>query len=443
MGKISILKVQSHIRKAQREYRMVDIENAKIGIIGLGYVGLPLAVEFGKKFDTVGYDLSNDRVDELRKFHDSTQELSSSDIKRAIKLGITNEVSQLLSCNVYIITVPTPILESKSPDMSFLKNACQFVGKVIANGDVIIFESTVYPGATEDFCVPFIEMTSRKTFNTDFFVGYSPERINPGDKNHRLTDIVKITSGSTSDTSEFIDELYKKIISAGTHRASSIKVAEAAKVIENTQRDLNIGLINELTRIFEKMNLDTNEVLDAACTKWNFLDFRPGLVGGHCIGVDPYYLTYKAKEIGVEPGLILAGRQSNEMMASYFCELLLSELQKHGVLRKKPRILQLGITFKENCPDIRNSKSVDMLEILSKVSLVDLYDPWVEKFDVPENGKFLTSLDNLAEFYDAVIVTVAHKQFLGNVRLNELTETSTVRMDIKNIMPKSWSTKRI
>ncbi|WP_202861392.1 nucleotide sugar dehydrogenase, partial [Escherichia sp. MOD1-EC5426] len=339
----------------------MNIDNITIGIIGLGYVGLPLAVEFGKKYNTVGFDIKQNRIDELKKQIDSTLECAADELASAKFLRYSCEIETLKACNIFIVTVPTPIDKYKRPDLSPLVSASKMLSKVIKNGDIIIFESTVYPGATEEICVPQIEDGSGLVYNKDFFIGYSPERINPGDKHHRVTTIKKVTSGSTPEVATFVDELYSSIITAGTYKASSIKVAEAAKVIENTQRDLNIALINELAIIFNKLGIDTEDVLKAAGTKWNFLPFRPGLVGGHCIGVDPYYLTHKAQEIGYHPEVILAGRRINDDMARYVASQLIKEMIKAGILIDNANILIMGLSFKENCPDIRNTKIIDIV----------------------------------------------------------------------------------
>ncbi len=356
-----------------------NLRNLKIGVVGLGYVGLPLAVEFGKRFNTVGFDIKAARVDELKKGHDSTLETDEAELASATKLSFTTKLADLKSCRVFIVTVPTPIDEYKRPDLTPLVKSSETVGQVLKKGDVVVYESTVYPGCTEEVCVPILERVSGLQFNKDFFAGYSPERINPGDKQHRLTKIRKVTSGSTPAVAEFVDALYRSIIVAGTHKASSIKVAEAAKVIENTQRDVNIALINELALIFNRMGIDTEEVLNAAGTKWNFLPFRPGLVGGHCIGVDPYYLTHKAQEIGYHPEMILAGRRINDNMGTYVAQQIVQLMMQRRIQVKDARILVLGLTFKENCPDVRNTKIVDVVHELEKFGAkVDVFDPWAD-----------------------------------------------------------------
>ena len=409
----------------------LNTQNLKICIIGLGYVGLPLAVEFGKKFKTVGFDINKTRVDELKNFIDKTLEVSKKELIFARELSYTNELEKIKGCDFYIVTVPTPIDKFNRPNLSPLKSATKTVAKVLSKDNIVIYESTVYPGATEEECVPILEEVSGLKFNQDFFVGYSPERINPGDKEHRLTTIKKVTSGSTKEAAQIINNLYKSIIKAGTHLASSIRVAEAAKVIENTQRDINIAFVNELYQLFDQLGISTSEVLEASGTKWNFLPFKPGLVGGHCIGVDPYYLTHKAEEIGHHPEIILAGRRINDNFPKYIAGKLIKKMIKKGHKIEGSRVLILGITFKENCPDIRNSKVVDMIsELKSFGCKVDVYDPWADRNEVKkeygielmENGKWKTILeDNLdisrakrvMENYDAVFKAVAHKEFEG------------------------------
>jgi UDP-N-acetyl-D-glucosamine/UDP-N-acetyl-D-galactosamine dehydrogenase len=391
----------------------MNLENVKLAIIGLGYVGLPLAVEFGKKFSTVGFDINESRLKELRAGQDHTLEVSSEELAQAEKLEFSSDLKALEKCNVYIVTVPTPINKAKQPDLTPLVKASETIGKTLKKGDVVIYESTVYPGATEEDCVPILEKFSSLKYNQDFYCGYSPERINPGDKQHRLTTILKVTSGSTPEIAEFVDSLYRSIIVAGTHKASSIRVAEAAKVIENTQRDVNIGLINELALIFNKMGIDTEEVLLAAGTKWNFLPFRPGLVGGHCIGVDPYYLTHKAQAIGYHPEIILAGRKLNDNMAIYAAEQLVKAMLKKRIQVDGSRVLILGLSFKENCPDIRNTKVVDILKELVDYGVsVDVYDPWVSAEEVQHEYGFELTTHPQKGNYDGVILAVAHKQFV-------------------------------
>jgi len=356
-----------------------NLRNLKVAVVGLGYVGLPLAVEFGKRFNTVGFDIKPDRVNELRKGRDSTLEVDSVDLAEATKLTYTTKLSDLKACRVFIVTVPTPIDEYKRPDLTPLVKSSESVGQVLKKGDVVVYESTVYPGCTEEVCVPILERVSGLKFNKDFFAGYSPERINPGDKEHRLPTIRKVTSGSTPEAAEFVDSFYRSIITAGTHRASSIKVAEAAKVIENTQRDVNIALVNELALIFNRLGIDTEEVLNAAGSKWNFLPFRPGLVGGHCIGVDPYYLTHKAQAIGYHPEVILAGRRINDNMGNYVAQQVAQLMIQRRIQVKDSRVLIMGLTFKENCPDVRNTKIVDVVRELEKYGArVDVFDPWAD-----------------------------------------------------------------
>jgi len=425
---------------------VINIGNTKIGVIGLGYVGLPLAVEFGKQFHTLGFDINQKRVDDLLTGHDFTLEVTNDELKESTHLNYSCSAGDLASCNVYIVTVPTPIDTHKQPDLTPLVKASEMLGKVLNTGDIIIYESTVYPGATEDVCIPVVEQFSGLKFNKDFFAGYSPERINPGDKEHRVTDILKVTSGSTPEIAEKVDQIYKKIITAGTHKASSIKVAEAAKVIENTQRDVNIALINELAIIFNKLDIDTSEVLEAAGTKWNFLPFRPGLVGGHCIGVDPYYLTHKAESIGYHPEVILAGRRMNDNMGKYVVSQLIKTMLNKGVHVKGANILILGLTFKENCPDIRNTKIVDIVGELEGYSVnVDVHDPWAcAKETLHEYGIELIDEPKL-NYYDAVILAVAHNEFkiFDQVCFDKFTKKNSVIYDLKNILPKSLSDIRL
>ena len=391
-----------------------DMQNKKnkIAILGLGYVGLPLAIEFGKQYETYGYDVNKERVRDLRKNRDSTLEVSIDEFNSSKKLTFTSELSDLSECNIYVVTVPTPIDDHKQPDLSPLLKASNQIGKVLSKDNIVIFESTVFPGATEDECVPVLERSSSLKFNHDFFVGYSPERINPGDEKHKLANILKITSGSSPEIAETVDQLYSTIIEAGTFKASSIKVAEAAKVIENTQRDLNIGLINELALIFNKLGIDTEEVLKAAGTKWNFLPFRPGLVGGHCIGVDPYYLTYKAQALGYHPQIILAGRRLNDSMGTYVASQLVKGMIKKKIPVKGANALILGVTFKENCPDVRNTKIADLAIELEDYGIkVDCYDPWVDELDViKEYGIKMISKPKKGN-YDAIVAAVAHDKF--------------------------------
>ncbi|HRX89454.1 MAG TPA: Vi polysaccharide biosynthesis UDP-N-acetylglucosamine C-6 dehydrogenase TviB [Steroidobacteraceae bacterium] len=410
----------------------------RIGVVGLGYVGLPLAVEFGKHFDTVGFDIKATRVAELARGRDSTLECSREELQSAKRLSYTSKLADLRRCSVFIVTVPTPIDEYKRPDLTPLVKASESLGQVLKKGDVVVYESTVYPGCTEEVCIPILERVSGLKFNKDFFAGYSPERINPGDKQHRLPSIKKVTSGSTPAVAEFVDNLYAAIIDAGTHRASSIRVAEAAKVIENTQRDVNIALINELALIFNRLGIDTEEVLLAAGSKWNFLPFRPGLVGGHCIGVDPYYLTHKAQEIGYHPEMILAGRRLNDNMALYVAGEVVKLMTLKRIHIKGSRVLVLGLTFKENCPDLRNSKVVDVVTELKRYGAkVDVYDPWIDAAEAQhEYGiKPVRSLKNGS--YDAVLLAVAHNEFreMGAARIRALCKRNNVIYDIKYVLP--------
>ncbi|MDH3552683.1 MAG: Vi polysaccharide biosynthesis UDP-N-acetylglucosamine C-6 dehydrogenase TviB [Gammaproteobacteria bacterium] len=416
----------------------LDINNLRVGVIGLGYVGLPLAVEFGKQYTTVGFDVKAARIAELEAGIDSTLEASAEELDAAKHLSFTTDAAKLADCNFYVVTVPTPIGDSNRPLLTPLRNASETLGDVIKKGDVVVYESTVYPGATEEFCVPIIEKGSGLTMNEDFFVGYSPERINPGDKEHRLPSILKVTSGSTREAADFIDGVYQSIITAGTHKASSIKVAEAAKVIENTQRDVNIALINELAMIFERVGIDTEEVLEAAGTKWNFLPFRPGLVGGHCIGIDPYYLTYKAQQLGYHPQMILAGRRINDNMSLYVASQIIKRMVSRGIQLLQARVLILGLTFKENCPDVRNTKVVDIVrELASYGAKVDVCDPWVDA----EEAKYEYGIElvNGPEkgAYDVVVVAVAHDQFkeLGEQGIRDFGKKTSILYDIKYVLP--------
>ena len=389
------------------------LSSIRLAVIGLGYVGLPLAVEFGKKRPVVGYDLSEERIKDLRSFKDRTCEVSEKEIRDSQNLIVTNNLNDLKSCNCYIISVPTPIDQFNQPDLTPLLSASSSVGSLLKIGDIVIFESTVYPGATEEECVPILERASNLIFNKDFFVGYSPERINPGDKVRRLATIKKVTSGSTPEVADYVDNLYNEIVIAGTHKAPSIKVAEAAKVIENTQRDINIALINELAIIFNRLGIDTEDVLTAAGTKWNFLPFRPGLVGGHCIGVDPYYLTHKAQTVGYHPEIILAGRRLNDGMGAYVASQLIKSLTNKSIQVKGSRILLMGLTFKENCPDIRNTRVVDIIDELQEYACIcDVYDPLVNAYDAKnEYGISLVDSPSIAT-YDAIILAVGHKKFV-------------------------------
>jgi UDP-N-acetyl-D-galactosamine dehydrogenase len=415
-----------------------DINNLRIGIVGLGYVGLPLAVEFGKKYPAVGFDIKVSRVAELEGGVDSTLECSSEELAEATSLKYSSNGNDLESCNFFVVTVPTPIGDGNRPLLTPLKSASKLLGRVIKKGDIVVYESTVYPGATEEFCVPFLEQESGLKMNEDFFVGYSPERINPGDKEHRLPSILKITAASTDEAAEYVDSVYATIITAGTHKASSIKVAEAAKVIENTQRDVNIALINELAMIFERMDIDTEEVLVAAGTKWNFLPFRPGLVGGHCIGIDPYYLTYKAQQLGYHPQMILAGRRINDNMSLYVASQVVKLMLTKGIQPTAARALILGLAFKENCPDVRNTKVVDIVsELDSYGASVDVHDPWCDA----DEAKAEYGLDLVAEpekgAYDVVIIAVAHDEFraLGADGIKAFGKDTSVLYDIKYVLP--------
>jgi UDP-N-acetyl-D-glucosamine/UDP-N-acetyl-D-galactosamine dehydrogenase len=425
---------------------MFNLRKCRIGVVGLGYVGLPLAVEFGKRFDTVGFDLKTSRIKELAAGKDSTLEVDRKELKSAARLAFTDNVRDLKKCRVYIVTVPTPIDDYKRPDLTPLQKASASLGSVLKKGDIVIYESTVYPGCTEEICVPILEKVSGLKFNKDFFAGYSPERINPGDKQHRLPTIKKVTSGSTPEVAEFVDNLYASIITAGTYKASSIRVAEAAKVIENTQRDVNIALINELALIFNRLGIDTEEVLLAAGTKWNFLPFRPGLVGGHCIGVDPYYLTHKAQEIGYNPEMILAGRRLNDNMSLYVAGEVVKLLTSKRIHVKGSRILMLGLTFKENCPDLRNSKVIDIIKELQKYGAkVDVYDPWIDRAEAKhEYG--VTPLRSLgAVKYDAAVMAVAHNEFkeMGIKAIRKLLKPTSVVYDIKHLFRRDESDGRL
>ncbi|MBU6247650.1 MAG: Vi polysaccharide biosynthesis UDP-N-acetylglucosamine C-6 dehydrogenase TviB [Xanthomonadaceae bacterium] len=418
---------------------MRQIDQARIAIVGLGYVGLPLAVEFGKHFPTVGFDINRGRIDELRAGRDSTLEVDGAELAAATRLRYSADLPDLAGCNFYIVTVPTPIDAARRPDLTPLVKASEMLGKVIKAGDIVVYESTVYPGCTEEVCVPILERVSGLTFNRDFFAGYSPERINPGDKQHRVTTILKVTSGSTPDVADFVDRIYGSIITAGTHRASSIKVAEAAKVIENTQRDLNIALVNDLAILFNKLGIDTLEVLQAAGTKWNFLPFRPGLVGGHCIGVDPYYLTHKAQEIGHHPDVILAGRRTNDGMGAYVANEVIRLMVRKGINPVHAKILILGLTFKENCPDLRNTRVVDIVQALNSYNAdVDVYDPWVDADEAQHEYGLRPIAEPARGGYDAVIVAVAHHQFvaMGAEGVRALGCDGAVIYDVKYVLPR-------
>ncbi|KNE26585.1 Vi polysaccharide biosynthesis protein VipA/TviB [Achromobacter spanius] len=422
------------------------IQDVKLAVVGLGYVGLPLAVEFGKKRSVIGFDINTRRIDALKAGHDHTLEVSDEELAEAAQLSYTADRAELGQANVFIVTVPTPIDDYKQPDLTPLVKASETIGAVLKRGDIVIYESTVYPGATEEDCVPVLERVSGLKFNVDFYAGYSPERINPGDKEHRVSTIKKVTSGSTPEVAELVDQLYQEIITAGTHKASSIRVAEAAKVIENTQRDVNIALINELALIFNKMGIDTEAVLQAAGTKWNFLPFRPGLVGGHCIGVDPYYLTHKAQSIGYHPEIILAGRRLNDSMGGYVVSQLVKCMTKQRIHVQGARVLVMGLAFKENCPDLRNTRIVDIVSELRDYNVdVDVYDPWVDPEEaVHEYG--LTPVAKLEEGkYDAVILAVAHNQFkaLGADGIRKLGKPQHVLYDLKYVLSPAESDLRL
>lgn len=424
----------------------MKLQDIKLAVVGLGYVGLPLAVEFGKKRTVLGFDINQKRVDELKRGQDHTLEVEPEELQQADLLKFSTGISDLAECNVYIVTVPTPIDEYKQPDLTPLVKASETIGKALKKGDIVIYESTVYPGATEEDCVPVLEKVSGLKYNVDFFAGYSPERINPGDKEHRVTTIKKVTSGSTPEVADLVDALYNEIITVGTHKASSIRVAEAAKVIENTQRDVNIALINELALIFNKMGIDTEAVLQAAGTKWNFLPFRPGLVGGHCIGVDPYYLTHKAESIGYHPEIILAGRRLNDSMGEYVVSQLVKAMTKRRIHVDQARVLVLGFTFKENCPDLRNTKVVDIVRELEQYNVqVDVFDPWID----PEEADHEYGIKPLAApeagNYDAVIIAVAHNQFkeLGVSGIRAFGKPNHVLYDLKYILSADQSDIRL
>lgn len=414
----------------------------KIGVIGLGYVGLPLAVEFGKIMNVVGFDINKERIEELQKGFDRTLEVDKPELLSASKLSYSSNPEDLKSVNHFIITVPTPVDEFKTPDLTPLKKASETVGKVLKKGDIVIYESTVYPGCTEEDCVPVLEKFSGLKFNVDFYCGYSPERINPGDKQHRLPNIKKVTSGSTPEIAERVDQLYKKIIVAGTHKASSLKVAEAAKVIENSQRDINIAFVNELSLIFEKMGIDTHEVLEAAGTKWNFLPYKPGLVGGHCIGVDPYYLTYKADSLGYHPQVILAGRRINDNMGIHIANRVIKLMTQNDLPVNKAKVLVLGITFKENCPDIRNSRAIDVIrELQSFGADVEVYDPHADAQEVKHeyNLNLITALNKA---YSAIVLAVSHTEF-KDLNWSVMRNAKTIVYDVKGFLEKSAVTARL
>ncbi|WP_180066608.1 MULTISPECIES: Vi polysaccharide biosynthesis UDP-N-acetylglucosamine C-6 dehydrogenase TviB [unclassified Acinetobacter] len=425
---------------------MLQLSELKIAIIGLGYVGLPLAVEFGKKVPVVGFDIHQKRIDELRSGRDHTLEVSPEELAQSAQLSYSANLEDLNDCNFFIVTVPTPIDEYKQPDLTPLVKASESIAKVLKKGDVVVYESTVYPGATEEVCIPVLEKNSGLIFNQDFYAGYSPERINPGDKLHRVTNILKITSGSTPEVADYVDAVYNLIIEAGTHKAASIKVAEAAKVIENTQRDVNIALINELALIFNKMGIDTEAVLQAAGTKWNFLPFRPGLVGGHCIGVDPYYLTHKAQAIGYNPEIILAGRRLNDGMGAYVVTQLVKAMLKKRIQVEDAKVLILGLSFKENCPDIRNTRIIDIVKELKEYHIdADIYDPWVDGAEAEHEYGIspVQALENAK--YDAVILAVAHHQFkdMGVDAIRALGKADHVLYDLKYVLSQAESDLRL
>jgi UDP-N-acetyl-D-galactosamine dehydrogenase len=423
-----------------------SVKNTSIAIVGLGYVGLPLAVEFGKQYPTVGFDINQKRIQELQTGQDITLEMSTDELADAVQLRYSTAVADIAQCNVYIVTVPTPIDEYKQPDLTPLIKASELIGKVLKANDVVVYESTVYPGATEEVCVPLLEKHSGLTFNQDFYVGYSPERINPGDKAHRVTNILKVTSGSTAETTDYVDALYKSIITAGTYKASSIKVAEAAKVIENTQRDVNIALINELAILFNRLGIDTEEVLLAAGTKWNFLPFRPGLVGGHCIGVDPYYLTHKAQAVGYNPEVILSGRRINDGMGKYVVAQLIKSLLKKRIHIQEADVLIMGFTFKENCPDLRNTRVIDIVKELQDYNVnTHVYDPWVSSAEAEhEYGIGLIPQPEL-EKYDAIILAVSHDQFkqMSIEQIRQYGKANSVIYDLKYLFPATQTDIRL
>lgn len=415
------------------------MDSPRLAIVGLGYVGLPLAVEFSKHFPVTGFDINPVRIKELREGHDRTREVAATDLANAAGLHFTSEIADINACTIYIVTVPTPVDDAQRPDLGPLLSASKAVGSVLKAGDIVVYESTVFPGCTEEVCVPVLEESSGLVFNKDFYAGYSPERVNPGDKRHRLADIVKVTSGSTPEVAEFLDNVYGRIITAGTHKASSIRVAEAAKVIENTQRDLNIALVNDLAILFNQLNIDTLEVLEAAGTKWNFLPFRPGLVGGHCIGVDPYYLTYKAQQVGHHPDVILAGRRTNDGMGAYVANETIRLMLQRRLNPVDARILILGLAFKENCPDLRNTRVVDIIEELKSYNAtVDVFDPHVDVAEAQQeySVELLTAPPNGT--YDAIIVAVAHDEFqnLGPAGIRAYGKSGSVIYDVKGLLPK-------
>lgn len=428
-------------------HRLPELADTCIALVGLGYVGLPLAVEFGKHHDTVGFDINSSRVSELRDGRDSTLEVAEDELSASHRLRFTSDLEDIRACQVYIVTVPTPIDSARRPDLTPLIKASDSLGKVLKRGDVVVYESTVYPGCTEEVCIPILERVSGLTFNVDFYVGYSPERINPGDKQHRVTTIKKVTSGSTPEVAEFVDRLYGGIITAGTHKASSIKVAEAAKVIENTQRDLNIALINDLAILFNKLGIDTLEVLEAAGTKWNFLPFRPGLVGGHCISVDPYYLTHKAQEVGHHPDVILAGRRTNDGMGAYVANEVIRLMVRESINPVGARVLLLGLAFKENCPDLRNTRVIDIVEALRAYNIeVDVHDPWVDAAEAAHEYLIDLVQSPVDGAYDAVVLAVAHDEFkaLGAEGVRSYGKRlGHIVYDVKGVLPREAVTGRL
>ena len=425
---------------------MLDINTIKIAVIGLGYVGLPLAVEFGKQREVVGFDVNDKRIAQLIAGTDHTLEVSDAELAEASQLTFTSDIAALKDCNFFIVTVPTPIDDYKQPDLTPLIKASTAIASVLKEGDIVVYESTVYPGATEEVCIPVLEKASGLTFNQDFYAGYSPERINPGDKEHRVTNILKVTAGSTPEVADFVDDVYNSIITAGTYKAQSIKVAEAAKVIENTQRDVNIALINELAVIFNKMNIDTEAVLQAAGTKWNFLPFRPGLVGGHCIGVDPYYLTHKAQAIGYNPEIILAGRRLNDGMGEYVTTQLVKTMIKKRIQVDSAKVLILGLSFKENCPDVRNTKVIDIVHELQEYNIaVDVYDPWVDAKEAEREYGITPVNQPLTNQYDGIILAVAHQEFaqMGINKIRALGTDNHVLYDLKYLFTKEQTDIRL
>jgi UDP-N-acetyl-D-galactosamine dehydrogenase len=415
------------------------LDGVRLGIVGLGYVGLPLAVEFGKRYATLGFDIRTGRIDELRAGHDATLEVDAEELAASTRLRFSASLDDLAACDVYIVTVPTPIDEARRPDLTPLLRASETLAKVLKRGDVVVYESTVYPGCTEEICVPVLERGSGLVFNRDFFVGYSPERINPGDKTHRVGSILKVTSGSTPEAADFVDALYRSVIGAGTHRASSLKVAEAAKVIENTQRDLNIALVNDLAILFNKLGIDTLEVLEAAGTKWNFLPFRPGLVGGHCISVDPYDLTHKAQQVGHHPDVILAGRRTNDSMGPYIAGELVRLMVRKGINPVHARVLVLGLAFKENCPDLRNTRVVDIVAALGGYGVaVDVHDPWVRASEARHEYDIDPVAEPARAAYDAIVVAVGHREFvaMGAEGIRAFGKPLSVVYDVKYVLPR-------